>query len=315
MSAATSTRTGSNASSTATAATTSTRYAERPTARVRFYAAQAPRWWPFQLVSLANRRLPPAREPGFYRILVDNGMWSFYRSGGRPSLDKWYHKLLVFAHDAERLRKPAEVWVVLPDWLHDFDFTYSAAKHSLAKRLCKDYRCLVVVHTSSRFLWAPGGPYGYAADLYASLDHVHGLAAPLKLPCLRYDKRARRHIVDRRGLECQLNIVRQVCGTARSKGLVCHGLGLVLEPQHVRRAVGLGLDSFDSTAWTRPNKRSVEAILGRQRISLGLVGAKTLKEKELFLLVKLRSLLEAGVELELDAALKAYSRDLPLGIE
>ena len=266
---------------------------------IRFYAAQAPRWWPFQLVSLANRRLPPAREPGFYMILVDNGMWSFYRSGGRPSLDKWYHKLLVFVHDVERLRKPAEVWVVLPDWLHDFDFTYSAAKHPLAKRLCKDYRCLVAAHTSSRFLWTEEGAYAYAASIYASLDHVHGLAAPLKLPCLRYDKRARRHVVDRRGLECQLNILSQVCKKAGDKGLKCHGLGLVLEPKHVKRATGLGLDSFDSTAWTRPNKLLVKKYLGTDRIEKGHISAKTLGEKNLFLLLRIEQLLEAGVKLEL----------------
>ena len=155
--------------------------------RVRFYAAQAPSWWPFQLVSLANRRLPPVQKPGFYRVLVDNGMFGFMKDGGRPDLDKWYHRLLLFVRDVERLRRPEEIWVVLPDWLHDFDFTYSAARHPLAKRLCRDYRCLVVAHSSSRFLWAPGGPYGYAAGLYASIDHVQGLAVPLKLPCLRYD--------------------------------------------------------------------------------------------------------------------------------
>ncbi len=82
---------------------------------IRFYAAQAPSWWPYQLVSLANKRLPQVREPGFYKILVDNGMWAFVKDGERPSLDKWYHQLLLFVRDIEQLRWPAEIWAVLPE--------------------------------------------------------------------------------------------------------------------------------------------------------------------------------------------------------
>ena len=264
----------------------------------RFYAQGAPRWWPFQLVSLANQRLPPKRY-GFYSILVDNGMWAFGKDGGRPDLDKWYHRLLVFVRDVERLRRPEEIVVVLPDWLGDFDFTLEAARHPLASRLCRDYHCLVVVHTSSRFLWAPeGGSYGYAASIYASLDYVHGLAAPLKLPCLKYDSRARRRIVDRRGLGCQLNIILQVCSVARKYSTSCHGLGLVLDPIHVRKAVEAGLGSFDSTSWTRPNQSVVKRYLGSERIRRGEVSAKTMGEKELFFLLKLAQLVEAGVSLE-----------------
>ena len=266
---------------------------------IRFYAAQAPSWWPYQLVSLANRRLPLVAPPGHYRFLVDNGFWGFYKDGGRPSLDKWYHRLLVFARDIERLRRPEEITIILPDWLGDFDFTIGAAQHSLARRLCRDYRCLVVVHTSPRFLWAPGGPYGYVADLYASIEHVHGLAAPLKLPCLRYDRRGRRRIVDRKGRECQLNIIRQVCRVAKEYSLSCHGLGLVLDPVHVKRSIDAGLDSFDSTSWTRPNKTVVRRYLGEDRVTRGEISAKTLSEKEVFFLVKLRQLLDAGVVLEL----------------
>ncbi len=265
----------------------------------RFYAAQAPRWWPFQLVSLANRRFPPAREPGFYKVLVDNGMWAFVKDDGRPNLDKWYHRLLLFVRDIARLRRPAEIWVVLPDWLGDFDFTLRAARHSLARRLCRDYRCLVVAHTSPRFLWAEEGAYAYAASIYAGLDHVHGLAAPLKLPCLRYDPRGRRRIVDKRGLECQLFIVGQVCSTAKKYSLSCHGLGLVLDPTHVRKAVEAGLGSFDSTAWTRPNKTVVKRYLGADRLEKGMVSARTMSEKEMFLLLKIRRLIDAGVGLEL----------------
>ncbi len=211
-------------------------------------------------------------------------------------MDLWYARLVSFLWRVQRLAE--EIWVVLPDWLGDFDFTYNAARHSLARRLCRDYHCLVVAHTSPRFLWAEGGPYAYVADLYASIDHIHGLAAPLKLPCLRYDSRGRRRIVDKRGLECQLNILRQVCSAAKSKGLRCHGLGLVLEPGHVRKSVELGLDSFDSTAWTRPNKSIVKRLLGVERLDKGEVSARSIDEKSLFLAIKLRQLLEAGVPLE-----------------
>ncbi len=236
--------------------------------------------------------------PGHYRFLVDNGFWAFTKNGGRPGLDKWFHKLLVFARDIERLRKPKEIIIILPDWLGDFDFTYSAAQHPLAKRLCRDYRCLVVVHTSARFLWAPGGPYGYVASIYASIEHVHGLAAPLKLPCLRYDSRGRRRIVDKRGRECQLHIIKQVCRVARDYSLSCHGLGLVLDPVHVKRSIEAGLDSFDSTSWTRPNKSVIARYLGAERLEKGMVSARTMNEKDLFLWIKLRQLLDAGVDLE-----------------
>ena len=104
--------------------------------------------------------------------------------------------------------------------------------------------------------------------------------------------------MDRRGLECQLNVVRQVCSEARRHGLACHGLGLVLEPQHVKKAVDRGLNSFDAT-WTRPNKSIVKKYLGAERLAKGLVSAKTMSEKDLFLFlwIKIQQLQEAGITL------------------
>ncbi len=262
---------------------------------VRFYAQGAPSWWPFHLVSLHNQRLPPARS-NFYYIVIDNGMFGFYKQGARPPLDLWLQKLWAFAMSVERLRKPREIVIVLPDWLGDFDFTLRAAQHPVAKRMCRDYKCMVVAHTSSRYFGVEGA-YAYAASIYASLDHIHALAAPLKLNCLRYDSRGRRHIVDSKGLRCQLEIVNQVCSTARRYNLQCHGLGLVLEPTHVRKAVERGLDSFDGTAWTRPNKTVVEKYLSKDRLEKGKVSAVTVSEKELFFMLKLRQLIEAGIVL------------------
>ena len=258
---------------------------------VRFYAFGAPSWWPFQLVSLTGQRLPPQQRPNFYYILVDNGMFKFYRDGERPSLDRWLHRLLVFVKDVERLRKPNEIWVVLPDWLGDFDFTLSAAMHPLAKRICKDYCCLVVAHAEHRFFSAEEGAYAYVAGIMASLDHIYGIAAPLKLSCLRYDPRGRRHVVDSRGLACQVEILRQVCKVARKHGLVCHGLGIVLKLDHVRRCIGLGPNSFDSTGWTRASKR----FLDEARARMGRVSATSTSERELFfkyILNRLRGLID-----------------------
>lgn len=79
-------------------------------------------------------------------------MFAYMKDGGRPDIDKWCHRLLVFVKDVEHLRRPAEIWIDSPDRLHGFDFTIGAARHPLAKKLCKDYRCLVTAHTSSRFL-------------------------------------------------------------------------------------------------------------------------------------------------------------------
>lgn len=239
-------------------------------------------------------------------------MFAFMKDGSRPDLDKWYHRLLVFVRDVERQRKPAEVWIVLPDWLHDVDLVLRSARHPLAKKLCRDYACAALVHSNSRFLWTEGGPYRYVASILAGYDHVQVLAAPLKLPCLRYDPRGRR-IADRRELECQLNVVRQVCGEARRHGLTCHGLGLVLEPQHVKKAVDLWLNSFDSTAWTGPNKSIVKKYLGTKRLAKGLVSAKTVNEKDLFLLVKIMQLIRAGVDFEASDLVYRVNRKLNSG--
>ena len=259
--------------------------------KARFYASTAPEWWPYQLVSLGNRRLP-ARRYGFYHFLVDNGMFSWWKRGGplgRPELDKWYAALLRFVYDLERLRKPREIIVVLPDWLYDFPFTYEAANHPMAKRLCRDYTCAVVVHPGI----AMGvGDYELYAEKYASIDHVSILAAPLKLPCSRAVNG--RRVVK---LHCQAAIVGQVCNVAKRYGLKCHGLGVALRPRHVKRLVGLGLDSFDSSSWTRPVNKPKAATAGWS--------AKNKQEREQYFKLALQRLAEAGVELEWLEEIKA----------
>ena len=252
---------------------------------LRLFLQTAPAWWPFQLVSLANQRIPPVTEPGFYRILVDNGMYGFYKTGLRPSLDQWYHRLMVFVRDVERLRRPAELAVILPDWLYDPSFTLRAARHPLAKRLCSDHPCYAVAHASSGIL-----AHQRTAEELASIDYVACLAAPLKVNCSRTSPRGRR-IVRR---ECQLAVAQQVCGVARRHGLRCHGLGVVLAPEHVKRMSAL-LSSADSAAWTRPNNTVVTRMAGWS--------ANTAQLKDRFLRLLIRRLLDAGVPLELPPGL------------
>jgi len=194
---------------------------------------------------MANSRLPPVAGRGWYCVLVDNGMFGFFKRGFRPDPERWLQWLARFAVYVGRLRGPADVAVVLPDWLHDPGFTVAAARHPLARRLCRDYTCLAVAHAG------PGlGSHARTAEELASLDHVDALAAPLKINCSRRSPRGLRRIVD---TGCQRAIVEQVCGVAKKYGLHCHGLGVVLRPEHVARLAALGLTSFDSTSWTRPN--------------------------------------------------------------
>jgi len=247
----------------------------------RFYASGAPSWWRFQLVSLGNKRLPPKRY-NYYSILVDNGMFRYYsKLGERPPLHRWFAELRRFIHDVERLRRPREIIVVLPDWLYDYPFTYTAARSEHARELCTNYRCVVVVHPG---LGGIIGRYIDYAEKYAAIDWVWGLAAPLKLNCSRLAN-GRRVIK----LHCQAAIAEQVCGVAKRYNLHCHGLGIALKPGHVKRLVELGLTSFDSSSWTRPNN----SVVARTAWS-----AKTKTEKERFFHLVLARLREAGVELE-----------------
>ncbi len=254
----------------------------------RFYAQGAPSWWPYQLVSLGNRRLP-ARRYFYYSILVDNGMFRYYKSSATPpDLDKWYADLRRFIHDIERLRKPREIAVILPDWLNNPSFTLRAASHPAARSLCRDYDCYIVVHSAPTLVqWIPGhgeyyGGYARSAMEAVSAAEAVGLAAPLKLNCSKQTN-GRRVI----RLYCQRAIAEQVCMVAKRQGLHCHGLGVALKPEHVKRLVELGLTSFDSTSWTRPNASIAERW-----------SAKTKTEKERFFKLVLQRLAEAGVRLE-----------------
>ena len=234
---------------------------------VRFYSSGAPRWWPFQVIT-------PGRSSRGSHILLDNGMWSYWKQQRRPPTDVWLARLARVASSLEA----EEVIVILPDWLGDPRFTLEAARDPVARRLCRNYQCMVVAHSYNGI----EGFYAAAREL-ASLDHVVALAAPLKLPC-RNGKRVPSR-------ECQARIVAQVVRAAREYGLQwVHGLGVLLRPSHVRRLVDLGLSSFDSASWTRPNS----TVLRRYHP----YSAKSNVQKDLFFRVVLGRLLEAGVPLE-----------------
>ncbi|BEP17053.1 hypothetical protein PYJP_04050 [Pyrofollis japonicus] len=255
---------------------------------VRFYAQGAPSWWKYQLVSLANQRLP-SRKLYFYDFLVDNGMFNFYKRGERPLLDRWLEHLKRFVLEIDIRYKPENITIILPDWLHDPAFTLKAATHFLSRMLCKDYECLLVVHSSPSF-----GGYSRAALEAASIPWATGLAAPLKLNCSRTAKN--RRVIK---LHCQQAIVEQVCSIASRHGLSCHGLGVALKPDHIKRLVGLGLTSFDSSSWTRPNSSIIEKMLG------GRWSAKNSREKDLFMKVVLQRL---SREVELEGVERTWSK-------
>lgn len=229
---------------------------------MRLYASGAPDWWPYQLVSMAGQRVPRLRRPGFYRLLVDNGMFSFYAGGRRPPLGEWLARLSWFASRVEARLRPAEVVVVLPDWLGDPGFTLEALGHPSAQRVCGRWRCIAVAHAD------PGaglGAYAWTVERIAAVAsarglRLYGVAAPLKLPCSRYSPRARRRIPNP---ACQLSLAEQVCRTAAKHGLYCHGLGAMLSPGHLRRLAAAGVDSVDSTSWTRPVNKAAARIARR----------------------------------------------------
>ncbi len=236
------------------------------------------------MVSLASRQLP-AKRYNYYYLLVDNGMFRFYNSTGRrPELGYWFAELKRFLWDLERLRRPREIIVVLPDWLYDYPFTYGAARSVYARELCSIYKCLVVAHPGLGGILA-----GYAdyAEKYASIDWVWGLAAPLKINCSRFSAKAKRRIIN---LGCQQAITEQVCGVARKHGMHCHGLGVALKPRHVKRLVELGLGSFDSSSWTRPINKPAAKTAGWS--------AKTRIEREQYFMLAVQRLAGAGIPLE-----------------
>ena len=237
---------------------------------IRFYAGGAPSWWPFHVSTPSSLSSLPR---GVSSVLLDNGMWGFWKAGRRPPLDVWLARLAAAALEASR--RADEVYVVLPDWLGDPGFTLAAAGHPVARRLCRDYTCVAVAHAS-------GGLQGhYRAGLeLASLGHIGCLAAPLKLNCRR---------VRRPSLDCQRAVLGQVAEAAREAGLGCvHGLGAVMEPGHLARLASMGMTSFDSAAWVRPKPAYLEAYASGCRGSL----------KDCFMVATLRRLLAGGVELE-----------------
>ena len=252
--------------------------------RVRFYTSTGPGWWPFQVVSLSNGRLPPAGAPhGFYHVIVDNGMFAWWVRGVRPELSVWARRLAVFVRDVVRLRSPGSVVVVVPDWLGDPAFSLRAARDPVVRRLCRDFECMAVAHGD------PGvdGYYRVAVEL-ASVDHVSVVGAPLKLPCRPGPGRRPR-------VSCQVRVASRVCAGAREHGVPCHGLGLLLVPRHVAGLAGV-LASFDSSSWTRPHTTRLRKCCP--------FSAKNKELRERFFAETIRRLLEAGVPLELPERLE-----------
>ena len=238
----------------------------------RFYSSGAPRWWPYHVVT-------PNRSYSARHVILDNGMWSFWKKQWRPPVDVWIARLWRVAH----YLKSEEVIVVLPDWLGDPRFTLEAARDPIAARLCRDYKCMAVAHSYNGM----EGFYRSTIDL-ASIDYLSCIAAPLKLPC-----KGNRRVPS---TKCQTRITGQIARAARASGLRCiHGLGVLLRPSHVRALVNLGLSSFDSTSWTRPNSTTLKKSYP--------YSAKNTSLKDLFFRITVKRLLEAGVPLELPAPL------------
>ena len=248
---------------------------------LRFYASGAPPWWRFQELSLARPTSLPNRR-GFYNVLLDNGMFTYYKRGERPLPEKLLARLARAAHRLARLYDPVELVLVLPDWLGDPGYTYRAAASSPARSLCRDYVCAAVAHADPGVINA----YYLSARELASLDHVHVIAAPLKLNCSR-PRRGRRIVME----HCQGAVLSQVARGAREHGVSrIHGLGAKLSPRHLSRLARLGLSSFDTTSWTRPPVSSLRRLVGNW-------SAKTREEREAFFAHAL-ALLAPVVDLE-----------------
>jgi len=251
--------------------------------RVRFYATGAPPWWRFQLVSMAKGR-PGLSRRRFYSVLVDNGMFQFYTAGSRPPLDRWLAQLHIYATRLARQLDPAELIVILPDWVHDPDFTLKAAATPIARRICQSYTCYAAAHADTSSMMG----YARTAEQLASLDHIHGLAAPAKLPCARTRTSTGRTVVSE---ACQAAVTQQVCTVARNHGLPCHVLGAKLSPRHLLRLAASGMTSFDTTSWTRPNDQTIAQEIGRW-------SAKTREEREKMFRYVIDKLRSHGIQLD-----------------
>lgn len=206
---------------------------------MKLFIQAAPSWWPYHFVNINYYYTPPRGSI----VLVDNGAFKYYLRGVRPTIEVQLHRLRLVAQRLARVAR--EVWVILPDYPFDTKYTLEAARR--AKELCSVVKCIAVAHTE-RGLFAG---FMRSAEELAAIDHVHGLAAPLKLPC-RLPSRGKSPAM-RVSRQCQVEVARQVCGVARHYGIECHGLGAILVLQHLRRLAQAGITSIDSVSWIWSN--------------------------------------------------------------
>lgn len=229
--------------------------------KVRFYTATAPEWWRYQLVSAANKRLPKIK-PLFYKVLIDNGAFAWFKRGEKPDPVRHWHETVTFVNRVVASLRPIEVWVILPDYPWDTRYTIEQARSQRARELCERVNaCVVSAQAPRRPSDWPGCAgsnavkcYARIAEEIASIEWVRVIAAPCKLQCSRITLRGRR-LVD---AKCQVAIVEQVCEVARAHGLGCHVLGAKMDVDALKRMIERGMTSFDSTTWTRP-RNTVEA--------------------------------------------------------
>ena len=202
-----------------------------------FYTVVAPDWWPFQVVSITHKRLPPKRY-SYYFLLVDNGMYSFVQRNERPNIDTWIARLRRFVYDLERTRRPNEIIVVLPDWLRDPEFTLSVTR-KYSRILCKDYKCMVVAHYNMKYS---------ISDVIMealSIEGIEKIGIPCKLYCSRKGKNRR---VPR--YACMKTLIEIAYSVVRNRHRL-HALGLGFN-EKLLSSIRDKILSFDNTTWSRP---------------------------------------------------------------
>ncbi|MCD6487779.1 MAG: hypothetical protein J7K21_00955 [Desulfurococcales archaeon] len=202
-----------------------------------FYTVTAPEWWPFQVVSITHRRLPP-RRIDYYYLLVDNGMYNFVLKNERPSLDVWISSLRRFVYEVYRTRRPVEMIVILPDWFKDPEFTLNVAK-TYSKLFCKDYKCMVVAHYNFNI------EITRMVEEILSIDGIEIIGVPCKLYCSRKGKN--RRIAN---YACMKMLIEIVHSYVRDKEKI-HALGLGFN-KDLLGSVKDRIRSFDNSTWSRP---------------------------------------------------------------
>ena len=224
------------------------------TRRVRFYTSGAPHWWRYQLVSAANQQLPRIRKK-WYKVLVDNGAFAYYKNNVKLNEEQHWSMLMRFINTIRVKLEPIELWVILPDYPYDVQYVIKNARSGRARELCESVdACVAVAQAPRNPRDCSGGMlrcYERVAEELASIDWVGILAAPVKLQCSRATRRGRR-VIDSK---CQVAIAEQVCSAAKQHGMRCHALGAKFETETLKKLIDVGVTSFDTTTWTRPRNK------------------------------------------------------------